>query len=72
VKKVHAMLEEAKTVVRQVRREANEAVRQMEKDGDLSEDDARRYLEDVQKATDRHVKDLDTLSAGKEKDLLEV
>jgi ribosome recycling factor len=72
VKKVHGLLEEAKTIVRQVRRESNDEIRSLEKDGDISEDDSRRDQEEIQKATDKHVRELDQLSASKEKELLEV
>jgi ribosome recycling factor len=72
VKKVHSLLEEAKTAVRQVRRESNDDVRQLEKDGAISQDVSRRDQDEIQKATDRHVHELDTLTSKKEKELLEV
>ncbi len=72
VKKVHALGEEAKTAVRQIRREANEDVKKTEKAGEISEDDARRSLEDVQKKTDRYSGEIDTLCKNKEKELMEV
>ena len=49
VKKVRGMGEEAKTAIRQIRRDANEEIKKLEKDGDVSEDDARRGLDEVQK-----------------------
>ena len=72
VKKVQAMREDAKTAVRQIRRDANDEIKAAEKDGDLSEDDARRELDRVQKATDEHVKSIDELCEHKERELLEV
>ena len=72
VKKVHSLREEAKTAVRQIRRDANEEVKQREKDGDASEDDARRALEEIQKKTDRHAERIDAVSQTKEDELLEV
>ena len=72
VKKVHAMLEEAKTAVRQVRRESNEEIRKLEKSSEISEDESRRDQEEIQKTTDRHVQELDALSSNKERELLEV
>ncbi len=72
VKKVHAMGEDARTVVRQIRREANEELKHLEKEGGLSEDDARRAIDEVQKRTDRHVGEIDSLCKLKEKDLMEV
>jgi len=72
VKKVNGMGEDARTAVRQLRRDANEEIKQLQKQGDLSEDDMRRALEDVQKATDGHTRQIDDLCKAKEKDLMEV
>jgi ribosome recycling factor len=72
VKKVHQLGEEAKTAVRQVRREANDELKKLQKDANLSEDDARRATDDVQKRTDKHVADIDALCKNKEKELMEV
>lgn len=72
VKKVHQLGEEAKTAVRQVRREANDEIKKLQKDAKLSEDDARRTGDDVQKRTDKHVADIDALCKTKEKELMEV
>ncbi len=72
VKKVHGLGEEAKTALRQLRRDANEEVKKIEKSGEISEDDARRGLEDIQKKTDRFSGDVDTLGKNKEKELMEV
>jgi ribosome recycling factor len=72
VKKVNGMGEDARTAVRQVRRDANEEIKELQKQGDLSEDDMRRALDDVQKATDRHTGQIDDLCKAKEKELMEV
>jgi ribosome recycling factor len=72
VKKVHGLGEEAKTAVRQLRRDANEEVKKIEKSGEISEDDARRGLDDIQKRTDRFSGDIDALGKNKEKELMEV
>ena len=64
--------ENAKIATRNLRRDANEEVKQLHKRGQLSEDDMHRALEDVQKATDRHVEAIDVLCKGKEKELMEV
>ncbi len=72
VKKVHGLTEDARTALRQVRREANEETKKVEKDSHLSADDARRVLEEIQKKTDRHVAEIDAFSRGKEQDLMEV
>ena len=64
--------EEAKTAVRLLRREANEELKKLQKDGKLSEDDARRATDDVQKKTDKYVADIDALCKHKDKELMEV
>ena len=72
VKKVNGLGEEAKTAVRLLRREANEELKKLQKDGKLAEDDARRATDDVQKKTDKYVADIETLCKNKEKELMEV
>lgn len=70
-KKVGQIVEDGKNGVRQARREGNDAVKKLEKDGDVSEDDSRRALEKIQKMTDDHVKKIDDLGKAKEKELME-
>lgn len=72
VRKVGGMGEDAKTAIRQIRRDANEEIKKLEKDGALSEDDARRSLEAVQKKTDTHTGMIDDLCEAKEKDLMDI
>lgn len=72
VKKVHQLREDAKTAVRQSRREANEELKKSEKSGEISEDDSRREQAEVQKITDAHTGEIDEICKGKEKELLEV
>jgi ribosome recycling factor len=72
VKKVHQLGEEAKTAVRQVRREANDELKKLQKDTKLSEDEAHRATDEVQKTTDKYVADVDALCKNKEKELMEV
>lgn len=64
--------EDAKISVRNARREANETIKMLEKDGDIPEDDAKRALERVQKVTDDAVKAIDDLVSKKEKEIMEV
>ena len=47
-------------------------IKEMEKDGDLSSDDARRTMDEVQKQTDKHTGSIEDLSKNKEKELMEV
>lgn len=72
VKKVHGLGEEAKTAIRQVRRDANEGIKALEKDGEVSQDEARRSLDEVQKKTDKFSGEVDALVKNKEKELMEV
>lgn len=71
-KQVKAMGEDAKIAIRNVRREENERLKKAEKDEDISEDEIRIALEDVQKKTDKAVKDIDDVIAAKEKEIMEV
>ena len=64
--------ENAKIAVRNLRRDANEAVKKLVKDKEASEDDQKRSEADVQKLTDRHIAEIDALVAAKEQDILAV
>lgn len=64
--------EEKRIAVRNVRRDANEELKRLEKEGVISEDDCRRAQTDVQELTDQYVKEIDELLAAKEKEILEV
>ena len=72
VKKVHEVAEAGRTAVRSERREANEVLKKLLKDHKISEDDERRGLEQVQKLTDQHVKQIDEMSKNKEDELLKI
>jgi ribosome recycling factor len=67
---VHKLAEEGRNVVRQVRRDANDRLKKLLKDHTISEDDERKGLEQVQKATDEHVKLIDDLQKKKDQELL--
>ncbi len=64
--------EDAKIAVRNLRREANDALKKLVKDKEISEDDERRAQDDVQKMTDRCVADIDKLIAQKEAEIMTV
>ena len=68
---VHKLAEEGRTSVRQIRRDANDALKRLLKNHDLSEDDERRALDDIQKLTDAHVRMIDDLQKAKDAELLE-
>jgi ribosome recycling factor len=65
-------MEEAKVEIRNHRREAVEAVRKREKDGELGADEAHRELDNVEKATQRWTGEVDRIGAAKEQEVLEV
>ena len=64
--------ESAKIAVRNLRRDANEAVKKLVRDKLASEDDHKRSEVDIQKVTDRHITAIDQLVAAKEQDLMAV
>ncbi len=72
VKQVNKMCEDYRVAVRNVRREANDMLKQLKKDGDASEDDVFKAQEDIQKLTDDHIKDIDNIYKEKEKEILEL
>ena len=72
VKLCKSEAEDAKIAVRNIRRDANEALKKLLKDKAISEDDERRAQDDVQKLTDKFVAEIDKLVAEKEKEVLTV
>lgn len=72
VKVVKKRGEEAKVAIRNIRREANDMVKQAEKDKLVSEDEGKKGNEEIQKITDKGVKDIDAILQAKEKDVMEV
>ena len=64
--------EEQRVAVRNVRREANDQLKSLQKDGKITEDDRDEGLEEVQQLTDSHVKQMDDMLSAKEKEVLEV
>lgn len=71
VKVIHKMSEEHKVAIRNIRRDANEQLKSMKKDGDISEDEAFKAQEKIQKMTDDFIKMIDGVYAEKEKEILE-
>ena len=72
VKKVGGLGEEAKTAIRQIRRDANDEIKALEKGSELSEDDAHRALEAIQKTTDKYTGEIGDLCKKKEQELMEI
>jgi ribosome recycling factor len=72
VKQIRRRTEEARVEVRNHRREAADALKKALRDGDLSEDEERRELDNLQKLTDRHIEAIDARADRKEAEILEV
>jgi ribosome recycling factor len=72
VKLVHKRVEEAKVAVRNVRRDANDTLKKQRKDKELSEDEEKRALEQLQKLTDRAIRDADSIGQSKEAEIMEI
>lgn len=72
VKVVRAEAENARVAIRNVRRDANSDLKDLQKEGEISEDDLRRSEQDIQKITDEHVAKVDTKLAGKEEEMMAV
>ena len=72
VKHLHHVVEEHRVAARNVRREANEAVRKLQKDKKISEDEQHRAQDDIQKLTDDTIGRLDEAGKAKEQEILEI
>jgi ribosome recycling factor len=72
VKQVGKFAEECRTAIRQVRRDANDRMKKLLKDKELSEDDERRALKEIQDLTDAHIKKVDDVAKKKDQELMTV
>ncbi|MFN8374782.1 MAG: ribosome recycling factor [Anaerolineae bacterium] len=72
VKHLHGRMEEARVAIRNVRRSANDDLKDFEKEGMISEDDLERGEHEVQKLTDKYIEEIETLGKAKEKDIMEL
>jgi len=71
VKVVNKMCEERKVTIRNIRRDANDMLKELKKEGEIAEDDSFKGQENVQKITDEHIKLIDNAFKEKEKEILE-
>lgn len=71
-KQAKSIGEEAKVAARNLRRKANDEIKKEEKAGELTEDDVKESLDDIQKKTDKAIKEIDEIVAKKEKEIMEV
>ncbi len=70
VKVVHKTIEEGRIAIRNLRREANEQLKDLEKDHSISEDNLKRALDNIQELTDEFIKKLNDIQDAKEKEIL--
>ncbi len=72
VKVAHRLAEEARVAIRAVRRDANEQIKNLQKNSKITEDERDHGLEEIQKYTDDFIKKVDAVLAAKEKDVMAV
>ena len=72
VKMAGRITEEQRISVRNIRRDSNEQIKALQKNGDITEDDRDAALDQIQKRTDAHIKKMDEMLTTKEKDIMEV
>ena len=71
-KQIAKMGEDAKVAIRNIRRDANDKVKAMKKDGDMTEDEVKQSDKLVQDLTDKFIKEVDTVTAAKTKEIMEI
>ncbi|MBP1888519.1 ribosome recycling factor [Clostridium moniliforme] len=72
VKNVKKTGEDSKIALRSIRRESNDKIKSLKKDGDITEDETKRLEDDIQKITDKFVKEIDKLIEAKEKEIMSI
>ncbi len=72
VRQVNRVCEEFRVAIRNVRRDANEMLKELKKEGEASEDDVFKAQDQIQKITDEHIKKIDEMYKEKEKEVLEL
>ncbi|HUP50213.1 MAG TPA: ribosome recycling factor [Thermoanaerobaculia bacterium] len=72
VKRAHQIAEESRTAIRQVRRDGNDKLKKMLKGHEISEDDEKRALDEIQKLTDKHIEEVAGILKQKEQDIMSV
>lgn len=72
VRLLHKVVEQHRVAVRNIRRDANDAVKRLEKDKSISEDESRRGHDELQKVTDASIKEINEAGELKEKEIMEI
>ena len=71
-KQIQKMGEDAKVAIRNVRRDANDLCKKMKKDGDMTEDEQKASEKSVQDLTDKYIKEVDSVTSKKEKEIMQI
>ena len=71
-KQVMKLGEEAKVAIRNIRREANDAIKKDKKDGTMTEDEQKSAEKDIQDITDKYIKNIDAISDKKAKEIMQI
>ena len=71
-KQISKMGEDAKVAVRNIRRDATDKIKSMKKDGEMTEDEAKSSDKAIQDLTDKYVKEIDSVTAAKTKEIMEI
>ena len=71
-KQISKMGEDAKVAIRNIRRDANDKVKAMKKDSEMTEDEAKQSDKTIQDLTDKYIKEIDTITATKTKEIMEI
>ena len=71
VKNVHKIIEDGRVSIRNIRRDSNNALKELEKSNELSEDNLKRALDNVQESTDEYIKIFNDMQDNKEKEIME-
>jgi ribosome recycling factor len=72
VKQIKKYGEDTKVIIRNIRRDANDSIKKLKKDSLITEDEAKKSEDSIQKITDARIKEIDSICAAKEKDILEI
>lgn len=72
VKVIQKKAEEVRVIVRNLRRDGNDQIKAAEKKGDISEDESKRTLDEIQKKTDKFIKQVDQIAEAKQKEIMEL
>ena len=71
-KQIQKMGEDARVAIRNIRRDANDAIKKLKKDGEMTEDEQKASEKAVQDLTDRYIKEVDSITAAKDKEIMQL